>query len=99
MYGHQMARIVLAMNNPTRTITRRVLAFAFITAALIGADHGGPRTVNFARTAPCSACGHATPVTITCEGIDWNIYEPGPVQDIAPTICPAGSTYTWKAMR
>ena len=80
-------------------IARRVLVFAFITAAIIGADHGGPRTVGFARTAPCSACGHATPVTITCEGVEWNIYEPGRVQDIAPTVCPAGSTYTWKAMQ
>lgn len=86
------------MNRTHRLIARRTLTFAFITAAFIGADHSGPRTVNFGRTAPCAGCGHATPVTITCEGIDWNIYDPGRVQEIAPTICPPGSTYTWKAM-
>lgn len=86
------------MNNPTRTITRRVLAFAFITAALVGADHGGPRTVPFGRTAPCSACGHATPITVDCDGITWNVYNPGTVAAVAATVCPPGTTYTWKAL-
>lgn len=72
------------------------------TSIAIGvqANHIGPRdgvtTINWTRNGPCATCGHAAPVTITCDGLDWQIYEPGTVQAVASKVCPAGVHYTWK---
>lgn len=77
-------------------IIRRLLAFAFLASVMYAAPHhGGRRTVEFGRSGPCSTCGAAKPVTITCEGLDWRIYSPGTIPAVAATVCPAGSTYTW----
>lgn len=69
-------------------------------ALTVQANHIGPRdgirTVIFDRDEPCSTCGHAAPVTITCNGLDWVIYQPGSVSDVAAKVCPAGAHYTWK---
>lgn len=83
--------------NTHRIIATRVLAFAFVASAMVAAPHlDRPRTVDFGRTGPCSTCGPAAPVTITCEGLDWIVYAPGTVPAAAASVCPPGTTYTWR---
>lgn len=59
----------------------------------------GARTVNFPRTEPCATCGHAAPVTITCDDLNWYIITPGTVPEVARKVCRPGSTYTWEIQR
>jgi hypothetical protein len=87
------------MTRTHRIITRRALAFAFVTSALIAAPHtSGPQAVNFDRTGPCSTCGHASPIAIDCDGTTWNIYNPGSISDAAASVCAPGTEYTWSKM-
>jgi len=86
------------MTRTTRTITRATLVFAFLTTVMVSAPHfSGPRDVTL-NIPPCHTCGHAAPVVVTCDGLDWQIYSPGSVQQVANSVCPANVTYTWKAL-
>jgi hypothetical protein len=87
------------MNRAQKLITRRALTFAFTATVMISAHHttGDPRTVTFDRPGPCSTCGHARPVTITCQDLTWTIWDAGTVRDVANRVCPPNTPYTWKA--
>jgi hypothetical protein len=86
------------MTRTARTTARAVLAFAFLTTVLVTAPHfTGPRDVTLDIPA-CHTCGHAAPIVVTCDGLDWQVYGPGAVQTVASEVCPAGVTYSWKAL-
>lgn len=79
-------------------ITRRVMAFAFVAAAMSAAPHNsGPRVAEM-NPSRDSSPDRATPILITCDGLDWQIYGPGTVPIVAASVCPPGATYLWKAM-
>lgn len=85
------------MNRTRRTIATRILAFVFAASAMTALPaHSGTQTVDLGRPGPCSTCGLARPVLITCNGLDWDIRNPGTIAANAANVCGAGSAYTWK---
>lgn len=78
------------------TLGGALMGGALLTGVLVP-HASGPRVVEFGRSGPCSTCGHAAPVTITCDtGTDWTVWAPGTISDAAASVCEPGTTYTWR---